>query len=185
MGVEVALNSASARPVGTPRNVMGFYGGAWGRTRTGTGFPPRDFRTTTTFAAACQACICGLDFTFALPQARSARARVRQGPSSLYTFPDRKRAGLSSVLQAPLRATGSPTLTPFTPAVSEPGAQIAQVPCVYQFRHPGVKCARDCTETPGNGWWRRKSAHGARTRCDRTGGVWRERPTVPLVALSL
>lgn len=31
----------------------------------------------------------------------------------------------------------SPNLTPFTPAVSEPGAQCFQVPCVYQFRHPG------------------------------------------------
>ena len=27
-------------------------------------------------------CICGLDFTFAIP----SRARIRQGPSSLYTF---------------------------------------------------------------------------------------------------
>src|SRR5215510_11708348 len=36
------------------------------------------------------------------------------------------------------RDPGSPNLTPFTPAVSEPGAQIAQVPCVYQFRHPGT-----------------------------------------------
>ena len=26
---------------------------AWGRTRTGTGFPPRDFLTPTAFAAAC------------------------------------------------------------------------------------------------------------------------------------
>ena len=60
--------------------------GAWGRNRTGTGFPPRDFRTTAAFAAACQGpCICGLDFTFAIP-CRSRPARIRQGPSSLYTF---------------------------------------------------------------------------------------------------
>ena len=57
--------------------------------------------------------------------------RIRQGPSSLYTFPGRRgeqheqpdRPGLSSVLQPPQRAAVPPTLTPFTPAVSEPGAQ--------------------------------------------------------------
>ena len=49
--------------------------------------------------------------------------------------------GLSSGLQAPRGGgTGSPNLTPFTPAVSEPGAQITQVPCVYLFRHPGIGC---------------------------------------------
>jgi len=30
-------------------------------------------------------CICGLDFTFAIPHALALR-RIRQGPSSLYTF---------------------------------------------------------------------------------------------------
>src|SRR5262249_37670239 len=34
-----------------------------------------------------------------------------------------------------------------TPAVSEPGAQFPQVPCVYQFRHPGMGCQRDSIET--------------------------------------
>jgi len=56
---------------------------ARGRTRTGTGFPPRDFRTTTTFVAARRSRICGLDFTFAMPHVSQ---RFRQGPSSLYTF---------------------------------------------------------------------------------------------------
>ena len=32
-------------------------------------------------------CICGLDFTFAIPCAHPACTRLRQGPSSLYTFP--------------------------------------------------------------------------------------------------
>jgi hypothetical protein len=76
----------------------------------------------------------------------------RQGPSSLYTFPAmsdactslKARAGrsssrLSSVLQPPRRAAGSPTLTPFTPGVSAFRVlNFAQVPCVYRFRHPGT-----------------------------------------------
>ena len=85
--------------------------------------------------------IWGLDFTFALPPSagpkRGAR-RVRQGPSSLYTFPSastvralqgkgigEKATGLSSVLQPPRRAAGSPTLTPFTPGVSASGCSIS------------------------------------------------------------
>jgi hypothetical protein len=63
--------------------------GARGRTRTGMGLPPRDFLTTTAFAAARRLSanaapprICGLDFTFTLPRV----TRFRRGPSSLYTF---------------------------------------------------------------------------------------------------
>ena len=59
---------------------------AWGRNRTGTGFPPRDFRTTAAFAAAWQR-HAFVVWTLPLPsRARSSRARIRQGPSSLYTF---------------------------------------------------------------------------------------------------
>ncbi len=104
--------------------------------------------------------ICGLDFTFAIPQPPAA-LRIRQEPSSLYTFlggtcddQDTHRQPteanveprLSSVLQPPSRAAVPPTLTPFTPAVSGPGAQFTQVPCVYQFRHPGTGCARILSE---------------------------------------
>jgi hypothetical protein len=57
---------------------------AWGRTRTGTGLPPRDFRTTTAFTAACL----GMHLWSGLYLCRPARprARIRQEPSSLYTF---------------------------------------------------------------------------------------------------
>jgi hypothetical protein len=64
-------------------------------------------------------------------------------------------SGLSSGLQSRgvPRGAVSPNLTPFTPAVSEPGAQIAQVPCVYQFRHPGcwghVNCKPHCRAAAG------------------------------------
>jgi hypothetical protein len=74
--------------------------------------------------------IWGLDFTFTVP--RAANARVRRGPSSLYTFPMRaagrgtgSAGGLSSVLQPPRRAAGLPTLTPFTPGVSASGCSIS------------------------------------------------------------
>ena len=74
------------------------------------------------------------------PPVRDRRA-FRQGPSSLYTFRARRRlARLSSGLQSRARGAGSPNLTPFTPGVSAPGAQFSQVPCVYQFRHPGSGC---------------------------------------------
>ena len=57
---------------------------AWGRTRTGTGLPPRDFRTTTAFTAACLS----MHLWSGLYLCRPARprARIRQEPSSLYTF---------------------------------------------------------------------------------------------------
>ena len=88
------------------------------------GFPRGIFVLTTAFAAACVfACIWSLDFTFAL----SRVARVRQGPSSLYTFNAgslvAKPARLSSVLQPPRHAAVPPTLTPFTSAVSARSAQ--------------------------------------------------------------
>src|SRR6516165_7241564 len=37
-------------------------------------------------------CICGLDFTFAIPHALAPR-RIRQGPSSLYTFSGEAASG--------------------------------------------------------------------------------------------
>jgi hypothetical protein len=53
-------------------------------------------------------------------------AKVRQGPSSLYTFPRVEREGLARDCRHAATSAGeavSPNLTPFTPAVSEPGAQ--------------------------------------------------------------
>jgi hypothetical protein len=72
--------------------------GARGRTRTGMGLPPRDFRTTTAFTAAqpprsaiaAPPRICGLDFTFTLPRDLQV-AQFRRGPSSLYTFREPSR----------------------------------------------------------------------------------------------
>jgi len=40
--------------------------GAQGRNRTGTVFPPRDFRTTTAFTATLLKTLCGLDFLFTI-----------------------------------------------------------------------------------------------------------------------
>ena len=75
-------------------------------------------------------------WTFPLPHPEIADDR--QGPSSLYTFSGIPAPELSSGLPPPRRAEVSPNLTPFTPAVSALGAQFLQVPCVYQFHHPGM-----------------------------------------------
>jgi len=83
---------------------------------------------------ASPACICGLDFTFAIPRPESARGLGRGRQVSTLSLAGEPRrtntarrgalaAALSSVLQPPSRAAVSPTLTPFTPAVSGPGAQ--------------------------------------------------------------
>src|SRR5688572_2372508 len=88
---------------------------ARGRTRTGTGFPPRDFRTRYNFRCCALGRIWSLDFLFTVP--RVSGTRFRRGPSSLYTF--HVIAGcawLSSGLQAPSRVSVSPNLTPFTRA---------------------------------------------------------------------
>src|SRR4029077_4715009 len=85
------------------------------------------------------ACICGLDFTFAVPHAAGAahglgRSRqvstlslVRRSVPALKPKLSEQRScdrpRLSSVLQTPRGATVPPTLTPFTSAVSEPSAQ--------------------------------------------------------------
>jgi len=47
----------------------------------------------------------------------------------------------SSGLPPSYNAEVSPNLTLFTPGVSHPGAQFNQVPCVYQFHHPGLRTA--------------------------------------------
>jgi len=76
----------------------------------------------------------GLDFLFAISpeRARWGSRRLRREPSSLYTFPDNcafaQRTGLSSGLPPPRRAEVSPSLTPFTPGVSDPGAQTRSSP---------------------------------------------------------
>ena len=72
---------------------------------------------------ASPACICGLDFTFAIPRPESARGLGRGRQVSTLSLAGERAAALSSVLQPPSRAAVSPTLTPFTPAVSGPGAQ--------------------------------------------------------------
>ena len=125
---------------------------AWGRTRTGMGLPPRDFRTTTAFAAARPR----VHLWSGLYLCHTARRHGPHGSGrgrqvstlSRAAAEDAGPPGLSSVLQPPRRAAGPPNLTPFTPAVSEPGAQFSQVPCVYQFRHPGVGLRRDSTRVP-------------------------------------
>jgi hypothetical protein len=99
---------------GTALDGAGSADGARGRNRTGMGLPPRDFRTRYSFR--CCASVAHLESGLSL--CRIARcARVRQGPSSLYTF----RAG--TLWQRGLArdcrhtsATVSPNLTPFARA---------------------------------------------------------------------
>ena len=55
------------------------------------GFPQGIFVPLQLSPLPARACIRGLDFTFALPGAAIVRSRIRQGPSSLYTFPGRAR----------------------------------------------------------------------------------------------
>ncbi len=90
------------------------------------GCPQGIFVPTTAFAAARTAArIWGLDFTFTVPVARCELPGQVGAVKSLH-FPRGRseRRGLSSVLQPPSRAAGSPTLTPFTPGVSDLGAQL-------------------------------------------------------------
>ena len=112
------------------------------------------------------ASICGLDFLFTLSQS-TAKLWLRQEPSSLYTFLGKSllichfKRGVksqsrflpsvemtsssprfSSGLPPPWRAEVSPNLTPFTTGVSALCAQFTQVPCVYQFHHPGILWGR-------------------------------------------
>ena len=79
-------------------------------------------------------------WTFSLPY-RWIRIRsgsgVDLGRSRQVSTLSRYASGLSSGLPPPLRAEVSPSLTPFTSGVSDLSAQFTQVPCVYQFRHPG------------------------------------------------
>jgi hypothetical protein len=97
--------------------------GAGSRTRTGTALRPRDFHLTIAFATG----IPFVSWTLSLPY----RFRLRQEPSSLYTFLMlRLRSALSSA--PPVKS--SPNLTPFTRQVSPSGAPL-EVPCVYQFHH--------------------------------------------------
>lgn len=79
-------------------------------------------------------------WTFSLPCAYRCATGERLGRGRQVSTLSARSSGcarLSSGLQSRVRGAGSPNLTPFTPAVSAPGAQISQVPCVYQFRHPG------------------------------------------------
>ena len=91
--------------------------GAWGRNRTGTGLPPRDFLTHYSFR--CCACplrrIWSLDFIFALSAPGRCGDDLGRGRQVSTLSPIRlPRPGLSSVLQPPFRAAVPPNLTPFT-----------------------------------------------------------------------
>lgn len=82
--------------------------GAGGRNRTGTGLAAlRIFVPATAFAAPRMR-VWGLDYPFAL-----APSRLRRRPSSLYTFPPKRRAWLGIAT-----CEVSPTLSGSTPAVS-------------------------------------------------------------------
>jgi hypothetical protein len=65
-------------------------------------------------------------------------AAFRQGPSSLYTFrAARSRRGLARGCRH-ARAWGwFPEFDPIHTGRFRAGCSISQVPCVYQFRHPG------------------------------------------------
>ena len=106
---------------------------------------PRDFRTRYSFrcyAAAAAYLGSGLSL-YPILASRQDVGRSRQVStlSSIHYGCSR----LSSGLPPPIRAEVSPNLTPFTPGVSSLGAQTTQVPCVYQFRHPGKAAHADCT----------------------------------------
>lgn len=95
------------------------------RNRTGTTLRPRDFLTTTAFAASLGCSWSGLCLD---PDISS------EGPRRQVSARSPPEAGLRSAL--PRCDTGvSLNLTGFTPELSHPGAQFAQVPCVYLFRH--------------------------------------------------
>src|SRR5579863_5859926 len=83
-------------------------------------YPRGIFVPTTAFAAARRRAHLGSGL-YLCPVA--AEVRFRQGPSSLYTFPRRARAGLARYCRHLACAAVPPTLTPFTPGVSAPGAQ--------------------------------------------------------------
>lgn len=85
--------------------------GADGGTRTLTGFPPTDFRTTSAFAATV-AGVRGLDYPFAL-HVRHSLPAFRRCPSSLYTFPAACRAWLGIAI-----SQVSPNLSSSAPVVS-------------------------------------------------------------------
>ena len=121
------------------------------------------FIPATAFAAAVpETGICGLDFLLAISDIFNAFGTQAGAVKSLH-FPrpcchfegnEKSRflarrslplvevtaisPGLSSGLPPPRRAEVFPNLTPFTTGVSSLCAQFTQVPCVYQFHHPGI-----------------------------------------------
>lgn len=154
--------------------------GARDRTRTGTELPPRDFLTHYGLRRCWSGVRAGPAFgvwTFSSP----CRARRgRWGPSSLYTFlrlacagGERQPVRLSSGLQArpPGHGTGSPNLTPFTPAVSlEPGAQFSSSPLRLPISPPGHWGQGDCSLTA---WFARGACRPR--ECTPRPGAARER----------
>ena len=89
---------------------------ARGRSRTGMGFPPRDFRTHYSFRCCAQSeHIWGLDFTFAVSSTERGRelGRGRQVSTLSPRAAAATHEALSSVLQPPRHAAVPPTLTPF------------------------------------------------------------------------
>jgi len=133
------------------------------------GFPQGIFLPATAFAAVPKGSspaarsfrdIWGLDFTFAVrrPTGRSL-GRGRQ-VSTLSATP--RRQGLARYCRRNC-ASVPPTLTPFTPGVSRPGCSMAQVPCVYRFRHPGKGVRlRILQKSRWDGCDIRSSAYGAK-----------------------
>ena len=112
--------------------------GAGGGTRTPTGLPPTDFRTSFGFRrpsfAQTHRRVRGLDYPFTLPRPRIASGTsdpgVRCCPSSLYTFP---LPGLAR----DCRREVSPSLGSSASAVSR-GALNASSPLRLPFRHARV-----------------------------------------------
>ena len=90
-GRDAAFFVALRERVPTAMDGRGGLSGARGRTRTGMGLPPRDFRTRYSFHCCTPE---GVHLGSGLYLHRTAGEahlwacwRVRQGPSSLYTFP--------------------------------------------------------------------------------------------------
>lgn len=77
-------------------------------------------------------------WTFSLPCAhRCQRKAFRQGPSSLYTFRAQRARGLARDCSHAGAWGWFPEFDPIHTGRFRAGCSNSQVPCVYQFRHPG------------------------------------------------
>ena len=119
------------------------WSGARGRTRTGMESPPRDFRTRYSFrcwVVRGARPIWSLDFLFAVRLAGATGERLGRGRQVSTLSVRAFGAWLSSGLQSRRAWCWFPEFDPIHAGRFRAGCSIFQVPCVYQFRHPGNGC---------------------------------------------